>query len=306
MDLADVVAELYGLSPQDFTRTRNERSKAARAEGDKELAEQVRRLSKPSTSAWAVNVLVRHHPDEVGQVLALGAALREAQADLDGDELRELNRQRHGLLAAVTRQARGLAKQLGQPVSESVAREVEQTLRAAMADAGAAAAVRSGQLTSALSSTGFAPVDVEGAVAAPSLVERPETAGLTAPPPTRRPREDAEPAAERPTERDRRAERALHEARQRLEQAERDAAAAEDRRRTVLDRVREATARREELEAEVAELERRLRAAQGEVAGANREVHRVEREREQAERAADAAGRAVERARERVERLAGG
>lgn len=302
MDLADVVAELYGLPPQDFTRTRNERSKAARADGDKGLAEQVRRLPKPSTSAWVVNALLRHHPDEVGQVLELGAALREAQADLDGEELRELNRQRQGLLSAVTRQARGLAKQLGQPASEPVAREVEQTLRAAMADPGAAAAVRSGQLVSALSSTGFAPVDVDGAVAVPSLVEHPETPGRTAAPARGR-RGDAAPAARRPSERDRRAERALQEARRRLDQAEGDAAAAEDRRRAALERLREATGHREELAAQAAELERRLRSVQGEVAGADREVHRVEREREQAERAADAAGRAVARARERLERL---
>lgn len=299
MELAGVVAELYGLLPQDFTRTRNERAKTARSEGDKDLAEQIRRLPRPSTAAWAVNALVRHQPGEVDQVLDLGAALREAQAELDGEELRELNRQRHALLAAVTRQARGLTQRLGQPVSESIALEVEQTLRAGMADAAAAAAVRSGQLTSGLSSTGFAPVDVAGALAAPSLVEAAKL-------PTRaRSGKREKLGAHRPKERDRRTERAVQEARQKLEDAERKAAQAEAARQEAIAYVREADERRENLDAELAELEQRMRTLQAEAAGTAREVHRAERERDQAERAADVADRAVERARERVERLGG-
>ena len=297
MDLAAAVAELYGLPPEDFTSTRNDRARAARGQGDRDLAEQVRRLRKPSTAAWVVNALVRHQPDQVDQVLGLGAALREAQETLDGEELRELNRQRHALVAAVTRQARALAERLGHPVSEGIAVEVEQTLRAGMADEQAAAAVRSGQLTAALSSTGFAPVDLAGAVAVPSLVPP-----VAARPPSRPPR--TEKASPRGRGRDRRAERALQEARQKAQDAERAAAQAEERRGRAAGRVREAGERQGEVEAELADLERRVRALEADAAQAERDVRAAERERDQAERAADSAARAAERARGRVERMA--
>ncbi|MFV0138119.1 hypothetical protein ACLGIH_34035 [Streptomyces sp. HMX87] len=66
MDLETVSDELYGLRPGDFTAARNERAKAARSAGDRELAEQIRRLRRPTLAAWAGNLLVRQQPDENG------------------------------------------------------------------------------------------------------------------------------------------------------------------------------------------------------------------------------------------------
>lgn len=167
MELADVAHELYGLPPGDFTAERNDRAKELKRD-DPDLAGQVRALAKATTAAWLVNQLVRHHGDEVDQVAAIGAALRDAQDDLDRDQLLQLNKQRHGVLRAVTQQARALAKQLGHPVSGAIADEVEQTLRAVMSDPDAADAVRTGTLLRSLSSTGFGAVDLEGAVAVPA------------------------------------------------------------------------------------------------------------------------------------------
>jgi hypothetical protein len=92
VDLADVAHELYGLLPGDFTAERNQRAKDLKADGDAELAAQVKALGKPTSAAWLVNQLVRHHGEEVEQVAAIGAALREAQDDLDSGELLALNR----------------------------------------------------------------------------------------------------------------------------------------------------------------------------------------------------------------------
>jgi DNA repair exonuclease SbcCD ATPase subunit len=165
VDLADVAHELYGLLPGDFTAERNQRAKDLKADGDAELAAQVTALGKPTSAAWLVNQLVRHHGEEVEQVAAVGAALREAQDDLDSGELLTLNKQRHLVLRAVVQQARALARQLGQPVSTAVADEVEQTLRAVMSDPDAAQAVRTGTLRRSLSGTGLGPVDLTDAVA---------------------------------------------------------------------------------------------------------------------------------------------
>ncbi|MGI8900995.1 MAG: hypothetical protein ACR2HA_08690, partial [Nocardioides sp.] len=153
MTFQEVAEELYGLTPAEFTEARNDA--AARLKGtDRELSDRVKSLRKPATSAWVVNMLVRHHADEMTQVLDLGESLRQAQADLDGDALRELARQRRRLIGAVAGKGKALARDLGLKLSESVQRQVEETLHAAMIDSDAAAAVRTGLLVDALSATG--------------------------------------------------------------------------------------------------------------------------------------------------------
>ena len=105
-------------------------------------------------------------------------ALREAQASLDGDELRALTKQRRQLTAAVTTQARALAADgRACKVTPAVADQVEATLTAAMVDEDCAAAVRSGLLVAPLASTG---VDAGRRSAPPWRV--PEALGFTASP----------------------------------------------------------------------------------------------------------------------------
>ncbi|WP_188484825.1 hypothetical protein [Cellulomonas carbonis] len=168
--LVGVARELYALPAGDFTAARDRIAKEVRSEGDRELAALVAGLRRPTTAAWAVNLLVRTHPDEVERLLELGAALREAQATLAGHELRALGKQQHQVLAGFRRQVRAAAVDAGQRLSDTVTQQVEATLRAAMADPRAADAVRSGLLTTHLESIGFAPVDVDGAVAVPEGV----------------------------------------------------------------------------------------------------------------------------------------
>ena len=168
--LLSIAEELYSLPPGEFTGTRNQWAKQTKGDGDAELAKRVTELRKPSVAAWVVNMLMRHQGDQMSQVLDLGASLRQAQSDLDGDALRELTRQRRQLTTAVTRQGRTLAGELGQKVTEAVADQVQDTLHAAMVDEDAAAAVRSGLLVSALAATGVGSADVVDAVAVPAAI----------------------------------------------------------------------------------------------------------------------------------------
>lgn len=161
--------ELYALPAASFTPARDSRVKELRTQ-DRELAARVKALRKPSTAAWVVNLLVRRDAEQVDQVLQVGAALREAQRSLDGDELRALTRQRRQVTAAVTTQARSLAADEGVRVTESVAEQVEATLTAAMVDEGAAEAVRSGLLVAALSANGVEAADVAAALAVPEAL----------------------------------------------------------------------------------------------------------------------------------------
>lgn len=167
--LLEIADELYGLGLAEFTPARDAHVKALRS-SDKELSAQVKSLRKPALAAWVVNVLVRTESEQVEQMLEVGAALREAQANLDGDELRALTRQRRQLTAAVTTQARARAKDLGVKVTGSVSDQVEATLTAAMVDGECARAVRSGLLVAALASTGIEATEVAAAVALPDAL----------------------------------------------------------------------------------------------------------------------------------------
>ncbi len=158
MTLTDIATELYGLLPSEFVKARDARAKELKASGksaDKELADEVKALRKPSTPAWAVNLLVRSRAELLEQVLGLGLSLRQAQAGLQGDELRALTKQRRQLVTAVVKEVRSLASEAGSSLTEAAARQVEDTLTAAMVDESAAAAVHSGMLTEALASTGM-------------------------------------------------------------------------------------------------------------------------------------------------------
>ena len=104
-DLAEVADELYAMPPEDFVEARDARAKQARAEGDRELATEVRELPKPTAAAWLLNQLARLRPDEVDQLVGLGDELREAQQSLDGDQMRALNQQRQQVVRAFARQA---------------------------------------------------------------------------------------------------------------------------------------------------------------------------------------------------------
>src|SRR4051794_17901757 len=127
----------------------------ARADGDRALAAEIKALGKPSTAAWVCNVLVRHHREEIENLVELGGLLREAQENLEGDQLRALDVQRRQLVSALTRQSRALANQLGHPVSGAVGQQVEETLRAAMSDPEAGEALLEGRLTAPMSYSGM-------------------------------------------------------------------------------------------------------------------------------------------------------
>jgi hypothetical protein len=291
VDFDEVADELYAVPPEDFIALRTARQDDAKDDGDKALAKQIGALPKPSTAAWAANLLVRNQRAEIEGLVELGGLLREAQETLAGDELKALNRQRAQLLAALTRQASALAREHGRPISSSVAGQVEETLRAAMTEPEAGEALLSGRLTSPMSYTGMGTV-----TGRPDLrLVRPPKAE---PAPPRKPADRGTDAAERRRAREEEARRAAEERRQRelvearqaaedaTALAEEAAAAAEEDRRTA----EELRARQQGLQARVAELSGQLARAEHDAAQVGAEFTRAERHLRTAERqAADAA-----------------
>jgi hypothetical protein len=165
----EIAAELYLVPPARFVAARDQVVRQARAAGHRDLAREVGGLRRPTLSAWLVNMLARHQRERMRQLFGLGRELRQAQTQLDGDQLRSLPAQREDLIAELRDSARRHASDAGVLPTETALAEVEATLHAGLVDLGAAAAVMSGHLVRPMSHTGFGPLpQVESAGGPPS------------------------------------------------------------------------------------------------------------------------------------------
>lgn len=154
--LESVIEELYGVPPGEFVAARDEHAARARAEGDRELADQITGLRRPTQPAWLVNLLWRERRTDVEELLELADRFRDAhQSEDPGAELRELSGQRRRLVERLGEQAGRLAAEAGLEVGAATVREAESTLEAAVADPDVAERVRAGRLTKAESYAGF-------------------------------------------------------------------------------------------------------------------------------------------------------
>ena len=290
MSLEEVAAELYGLAPEDFTAARNARSARAKSAGDAELAASVRTLRKPTVGAWLVNQLVRRHPDDVERLFELGARLRAAQGTIGAAELRTLGSERRRLTGAVAEQAARIGMDAGRRVSRQVVDEVEETLRSAMVDPAAGAALATGRLVETFSSTGLEPVDLFRCVAMGVVPALPATGaghGAGASPRLSRTHRAAD-------------EKAIAEARRAVEVAE---AAAETARRECAqarDQAVEAGRRLEDLLSDLEVARRQVQELERRTAGATEAERTARRAQIAATRAERSAVEALETARGRL------
>ncbi|UYQ60509.1 hypothetical protein [Streptomyces peucetius] len=322
MDLESTLDELYALRPQEFTAARNERAARARRAGDRELAERIRALRKPTVSAWAGNLLVRREPERIQALIRLGEGLRDAHRNLDGEQLREFGRQQHLLVGALAREARRLAAEAGQPVGESALHEIEATLHAVLADPDAARQWAAGHLDKPLSApVGFTGLEAS-ATATPKPAERAkpakESKGAKEAKPAKK-AEEAEEATEAeapppaPSAEQRRAERAERRRREKLDHARQDAEAAERQARESEQAREEATAELKRAQAAFEEGRERVDALSRELADAKARHRRSESGLREArdlaretERTAREARRRAEKAVAAVDRLSDG
>lgn len=170
--LDDAADELYAAHPTGFVNQREALMKQARADGDRALANQIKALRRPTVAAWVVNTVVRQQVPPLTELLELGGRLRTAQAMLDAPAIKELSSRRQELEREVVKQAVAEFRALGEDLGQSTVVEIEGTLRAAVADPAAAAAVASGRLTRALSYAGFGEVDLTAATATPVVARK--------------------------------------------------------------------------------------------------------------------------------------
>ncbi|MEV8592767.1 hypothetical protein [Streptomyces sp. NPDC052012] len=290
-DVEAVLDELYALPPSDFVPRREERAAAARTAGRADDARRIHAARRPTLAAWAANLLRRSRPEEAQQFLELGRALREAYATLDPSGLKELSAQRRRIVAELSRQAARLTRDAGHPLSDAVQRDVEETLRAVLADPEAADRWAEARLESALTPPAeFPGVSASGTgthTATTTRTARRAPAPATAPAPARKKDELAERRRQR-QEQARAAAEAAEAAAERLRERRRERTEAEAS-------VEQARERRDEAERRVAEIEQQLEAAREEVERADREQREAEK---RGRTAADALTRAEREAKE--------
>lgn len=319
--LADIADRLYAGPLDDFVAARAAAAKEV-ARQDKGLAAAVRGLPKPSVAAWALNMLARNRPDVLDGLGELGARMRAAQESLDAPALRELGRERRTMLVDAVDIARSVAREQGRSISDAMASDVEETLRALTADEGAANAVASGRLLKVLSADGVNDVNLDGAVALPGLLPAATTARPANAPPSA-PKAKAATAARTRTTTERTSQpkptRPLLEAVRQtprpasppaLEKAKAslaEARAAEEEATRVAgelqDQEEQAKAEIAELQQETVELRNRLKAAEESLERSRKRLVAASAEAKQAARAAGKASRTAVLAQERVLRL---
>jgi hypothetical protein len=147
-------ADLYGLPLEEFTRARDALARERRKAGDREGADEVKALRKPSVSAWTVNQLARRHPQETKALVQAGEALRKAQraAVTKGDaaglrDAQRAHRERLDELMGAARHELGTGAQTLQRVA--------QTLRSASVEKEPSKALLAGTLTEDVEQSGF-------------------------------------------------------------------------------------------------------------------------------------------------------
>ena len=292
ISVANVADELYGLSPAEFTAARDERARQARAAGQRDEAAAIKKLARPTASAWLVNQLTRTAPEEIARLVAVGTALEEAQRRLAGERLRELSSERRQVMNDLLPHATEIARQAGQPASAATMGEVRATLEAALADAGARAAVRSGRLTKALAYAGLGEVDVSAAVALPAE-QRPAAATI-------RPVAGAAETHSAAAGKAHRAAEALAAAAEAVAAAETAAYDAGRALETAEQQLAAVAEQRQFLRRRIQHLERELGQATDEDAKLARDGRQAERDRGTAARELQAATRRLDQARRRA------
>jgi hypothetical protein len=236
--------ELYGLPLDEFTRARDERARELRKQGDRESADAVKALRKPTVAAARLNQLTRTRRKDVDRLLAAGKKLQAAQEEL----LAGGDRQAFQRAAASERE---IVAELAGEAEPGLAEKIAATLHAAALDPEVADELRSGRLVREREAIGgFGAATAGGGEAArprrksKGTSPRRTSEGRTKTKPNdgaKRERVAAARTDERHAQRELdAAAKALEHARTRAEAAEAHAAEASERAKTTADRLKEA------------------------------------------------------------------
>ena len=261
--IEDEVDALYDLRPGEFVAARDALAKQVRRGGDREQADRIKALARPSAAAWAVNQLARREPEWTQALVTAGQRMTDAHQALlehgDREGWRAASAEAREAIERLVRLAEGLLREERGSVSAQLREQVRETLQAATMGAEARELVAAGRLTKELRPPGGLPNVPTGRFARPR-----------APRTSARFERDGSAAAEREARAARKA--AERDARALLRRAERDRSAA--------------VAGAERAEQALLRAEKAREAAVEELASAQRAAEERERELEAAREAA--------------------
>jgi hypothetical protein len=152
------IDDLFRLPLDEFTAARNALVTKLKKSGDTAAAGDVKQLSRPPVSAWAVNQLYWRHRPAFDQLLATGEAFRKAQAaQLGGkqSDLRGTLDARRESLSALSRLAADVLREAGHNPSPDLMRRVTTTLEALASYGTHPGAPQAGRLTGDVDAPGF-------------------------------------------------------------------------------------------------------------------------------------------------------
>jgi hypothetical protein len=145
---------LYQVPPGGFTAARDALAKRLRDEGEREQAEQVKKLRKPPAPVWLVNRLSRERELDVQRLAKAGEALGKAQAGgLSSEDFVAARDEEQRSLERLHDAARELAEREG--VGAPSVERATQTLRAASLTDEGRKLLKQGRLTEELQPPGF-------------------------------------------------------------------------------------------------------------------------------------------------------
>src|ERR1700694_1936509 len=87
---------LYALPLDRFTAARDELARRLRRGGERDAADEIKRLGRPSVPAWALTQVRRSDPRSVDELIAAAERLRDAQQRLLAAGDREAHRRATG------------------------------------------------------------------------------------------------------------------------------------------------------------------------------------------------------------------
>jgi hypothetical protein len=279
MDTRDALEQLFTAPLDGFVETRARLAAALGAAGRKDDAQTLKKLRRPSPSAWAANQVVRRARAEVDAFLDASARLRREQAAMlakrtdrvayqaRADELRQAT-------AALTDEARRVLSELGRGDDRHLVERIVANARAAALTDEARAALLEGRLAA----------DLDGGAAAFGglLAEGAAVEILTAPSPV--PPAPAPPATRGPTARELEARRRDEERARQLEAARREEAAARATAAAAAATAARARSAVDEARRQLDDAEEALRRAQRDADSAEAGALRATRHRETFER----------------------
>jgi hypothetical protein len=153
------IDRLYALPLDEFTSERNELARRLKNDGEKDAAEQVATLAKPSIPVWTINQLARRDKAAMRALLDAAAKLKKAQERaLSGggaDVLRDAQSAERGAIRELTHKAGGILEEAGRPASRAVLERIRSTLGAAALVEPTRSALQAGRLTDEVEMSGF-------------------------------------------------------------------------------------------------------------------------------------------------------